>query len=238
VATAAAPPAPAAVATAAIDAAALRALADRLAAVERHMGAGRFSVTDYPAVFALGAAHAALRLSPAERATLDALFALDARRFGFAGPRASASLEATLPVSSLVTTRGSTARVYPPAAALVARLQAAGCARLVVTSGVRGIPKQTLLFVRKVLQGGGTGWDFARAYATAARSVAPPGYSFHATGDIDVGESGAGPEVNFSERFVQTGTYRCIAAQPGVRWRYPPGNEAGVMHEPWHLAVP
>lgn len=223
------PAAPADDATFGIALPALRALAARLAAVERQMGFVAFAVTDYPSVFALGDVHKKLRFSAEERAALSALFALDARRFGFTGPRASEDLDAAMPRSRLVKTRGSAVLVYPAAAELVRRLQDAGCKRLIVTSGARGIPKQTLLFVRKALRVG---------FAQAARSVAPPGYSFHATGDIDVGDADAGADVNFSERFAGTGTYACIAALPGVRWRYPKGNAANVIYEPWHLAVP
>ncbi len=50
-----------------------------------------------------------------------------------------------------------------------------------LTSGVRGVAKQFILFLAKAEANGGN-------LSLASRSLAPPGYSYHGVGDFDVGE--------------------------------------------------
>ena len=52
---------------------------------------------------------------------------------------------------------------------------------VLLTSGVRGLAKQYHLFLTKTVETRGN-------LSQAARSLAPPGYSFHAVGDFDIGK--------------------------------------------------
>ena len=101
--------------------------------------------------------------------------------------------------------------------------------RLTLTSGVRGIMKQTLLFLEKVLRTRGN-------LSMASRSLAPPGYSFHAIGDFDVGERGLGGR-NFTSEFAKTEVFKQLAAFGYIEIRYPRNNLSGVRFEPWHIKI-
>ena len=70
----------------------------------------------------------------------------------------------------------------------------------------------------------------------ASRSLAPPGYSFHAAGDFDVGKVGFGPD-NFTEAFARTDEYRRLIDLGYVEIRYTETNPFGVRHEPWHIKI-
>ncbi|MBW1635803.1 MAG: M15 family metallopeptidase [Deltaproteobacteria bacterium] len=100
---------------------------------------------------------------------------------------------------------------------------------LVLTSGIRGIPKQFLLFLNKAHHHGGN-------LSLASRSLAPPGYSYHATGDFDVGQKGFG-SGNFSEQFITTPVFKMLASEGFVKCRYKRDNMLGVRYEPWHVKL-
>jgi len=98
-----------------------------------------------------------------------------------------------------------------------------------LTAGVRGIVKQFYLFLSKALRHNGN-------LSLASRSIAPPGYSFHVAGDFDVGKAGYGV-ANFSGRFTETNVYAKLKSLDYVKFRYPPGNQTGIVFEPWHIQV-
>ena len=202
------------------------AIARRLEAVQRVIGHGRFNLVSFDDVRAAAPRTPGGPITAAESAEFEALLDLDARRIGFLGKRVVSDLAYRLPANLVEVGRGQ--HVFPEANALFRRARAAVGERLIVTSGARGVPKQMHVFIRSALRAG--------LVARRVHSVAPPGYSYHAVGDIDVGDRELGG-VNFTEEFALSETYRKLAALPYIRFRYPPGNPFGVQFEPWHLEV-
>lgn len=100
---------------------------------------------------------------------------------------------------------------------------------LVLTSGIRGVMKQFLLFLNKAYKNNGN-------LSLASRSLAPPGYSFHGIGDFDVGQAGFGIN-NFTEGFTNTDVYRKLLENGYLTLRYPQDNLIGVRYEPWHIEI-
>jgi hypothetical protein len=101
--------------------------------------------------------------------------------------------------------------------------------QVVLTSGVRGIMKQFLLFLNKAYKHDGN-------LSLASRSLAPPGYSYHGIGDFDVGQVGFGA-ANFTERFTTTKVYKMLCELGYLKLRYPQKNLLGVRYEPWHVKI-
>ncbi|MBW1739943.1 MAG: M15 family metallopeptidase [Deltaproteobacteria bacterium] len=101
--------------------------------------------------------------------------------------------------------------------------------QVILTSGVRSVIKQFLLFLNKAYKSKGN-------LSMASRSLAPPGYSFHGVGDFDVGQAGFGA-ANFTERFTTTEVYRKLVDLGYIALRYPQDNLLGVRFEPWHIKV-
>jgi hypothetical protein len=100
---------------------------------------------------------------------------------------------------------------------------------VILTSGIRGIIKQYFLFLSKAQRHGGN-------LSLASRSLAPPGYSYHATGDFDIGQKGLGVG-NFSEVFTTTPVYKRLAEEGFIDYRYWQDNPLGVRYEPWHIKL-
>ena len=101
--------------------------------------------------------------------------------------------------------------------------------KLILTSGVRSVVKQFMLFLSKTYQGNGN-------LSRASRSLAPPGYSFHGIGDFDVGQVDYG-QYNFTERFIQSEVFQELSDLGYLQLRYPRDNMSGVRYEPWHVKV-
>lgn len=84
--------------------------------------------------------------------------------------------------------------------------------QMILTSGIRSVVKQFYLFLRKAVRHGGN-------MSLASRSLAPPGYSYHATGDFDVGQRGFGAR-NFSNQFTYTPVFDRLINLGYVQHRY------------------
>ena len=205
----------------------LRALAARLEGVQRVIGQGRFNLVSFDDVRTAARQTPQGALTAAEESSCAELFHLDARRIGFLGARVVRDMNYALPQAELVRVDGGQ-HLFPAANALFERARAAVGPQLIVTSGARGVPKQMLVFLRSALRAG--------IIARPVHTVAPPGYSYHAVGDMDVGDRALGG-TNFTEAFANSSTYRKLMALPYVRLRYPRNNALGVSFEPWHLQV-
>ena len=100
---------------------------------------------------------------------------------------------------------------------------------VILTSGIRSVIKQFLLFLNKAYKSNGN-------LSLASRSLAPPGYSYHGIGDFDVGQVGLGAD-NFTLRFTTTRVYRKLKELGYLNIRYVEDNMLGVRFEPWHIKV-
>ena len=101
--------------------------------------------------------------------------------------------------------------------------------KLYLTSGIRGVVKQFLLFLDKADSNRGN-------LSLASRSLAPPGYSFHGISDFDVGQIGYGV-LNFTRSFTSTEVFRKLDNLEYISLRYTKDNLKGVRFEPWHIKV-
>jgi len=101
--------------------------------------------------------------------------------------------------------------------------------QVILTSGVRSVLKQLLLFLNKVRYSHGN-------LSLASRVLAPPGYSFHGISDFDVGQAGLGA-ANFTTLFTKTKVFNKLNKLGYIKLRYPKNNFLGVRYEPWHIKV-
>jgi hypothetical protein len=101
--------------------------------------------------------------------------------------------------------------------------------KLYLTSGIRGVVKQFMLFLKKADKNKGN-------LSLASRSLAPPGYSFHGIADFDVGQIGYG-SLNFTGSFTKTEVFKKLDNLEYISIRYPKDNLKGVRFEPWHIKV-
>ncbi len=170
------------------------------------------------------------KFSRAELDFLEMIYMRNANDYGFFGKKQVAELSQTIdkrsvykvPASGNYLYKGESLEKYEKIKTILGD-------EMLLTSGIRGLIKQFYLFLYKASRHDGN-------LSLASRSLAPPGYSYHATGDFDIGQLGLG-EDNFSERFTATPVFKVLAEQGFVEYRYQRDNLLGVRYEPWHVKL-
>ena len=166
----------------------------------------------------------------AELDLINDLFAVNAKEYGFLGERVNFKLYDTIDKRVLTKVSSTGQYVYKGQSLdLYKKLKQDVGDELILTSGVRGMVKQLFLFVKKAVEVKGN-------LSRASRSLAPPGHSYHAIGDFDVGMRGLG-ELNFTKEFANTPVYEHIHSLKYINIRYHETNTLGVRYEPWHIKV-
>jgi hypothetical protein len=209
----------------------LESIVKRLSRLQDTVGYGNFCLVNFDEMRSIAESYASIGgFPPVEIDCLEMLFYTAADRYGFHGQktfhsitdRIDKNLTEKIPGTGNYLYKGKSIATYQKLTRDVGK-------QLILTAGVRGIVKQFYLFLSKALR-------HDSSLTSASRSIAPPGYSFHATGDFDVGKIGFGV-ANFTGRFTQTDVYARLKSLDYVTFRYPQGNPTGIVFEPWHIQV-
>jgi len=209
----------------------LHSILKRLTRLQRLVGYANFNLIGFDAALLYARRYSVVgRFTKREMALIEALFVFDATHYGFLGKKVSEKLTDKINLTDVKKIAGSGHYLYR-GDALVAyqKLRTSLGGSLILTSGIRSVVKQLHLFIAKTDRCGGN-------LSRAARSLAPPGHSFHGVGDFDVGQKGLGA-ANFSDAFMATTVYHRLTDLGLVSERYPKLNPYGVRHEPWHIKV-
>jgi hypothetical protein len=209
----------------------LRLTLRRIKRVQKLIGYGNFNLLNFDDMLKVARSYTSVgRFTRAELTFLEKLFYVDASRYGFYGTKVLRNLTDNVDRENTARVRGTGQRIFSGRALeRFEQIKSAVGPDLVLTSGVRSIVKQLYLFMRKAERASGN-------LSLASRSLAPPGYSFHAIGDFDVGKRGLGG-ANFTDAFARTDVYRRLVDLGFVEMRYPQRNLLGVRFEPWHIRV-
>ncbi len=203
----------------------------RLARLQRYVGFGNFNVIGWDE--ALRHARNQSRVGAFTAAELDFtedLFFTNADALGFYGDKVVSRLSATIARQDIVKVAGSGHYLFKgQPLETYRRIRRDVGDSIVLTSGIRSVVKQIHLFLDKTARVDGN-------LSQASYSLAPPGHSYHAIGDFDVGKRGFGSR-NFSAAFAETDEFRRLADLGYVDIRYPRDNPFGVRYEPWHIKV-
>jgi hypothetical protein len=209
----------------------LLSVAARIERTKKLVGHGNFNLLSFDKMLAFARNFPDIgEFSRDELDFLDELFFVDATRYGFFGDKVIHDLTGVIPKRDVVKIAGSghyLLRGDP--LDKFRRIRRDVGAGITLTSGVRSLVKQYQLFLTKAVETNGN-------LSQASRSLAPPGYSFHARGDFDLGKVGFGLD-NFTESFCETDEYRKLIDLGYVAIRYTPENPFGVRHEPWHIKI-
>jgi D-alanyl-D-alanine carboxypeptidase len=203
----------------------------RLDRVQSLVGHGNFNVLGFDEMLNYAKQYERVgAFTTAELDFLESLFFDDAERYGFYGEKVIDSLTAVVSKRDRVKVsrtghflfKGRPEEIYR-------KIEKDVGSSIILTSGIRGIVKQTHLFLAKAIQSEGN-------LSLASRSLAPPGHSFHGIGDFDVGKVGFGAK-NFTSDFSATDEFRRLVDLGYLDIRYPLKNLLGVRYEPWHIKV-
>ena len=203
----------------------------RLKRLQRLVGYGNFHLLGFDEAILYARGYSKVgRFTREELNFLEALFYDDAGRLGFLDEKPLRNITNRIKKKNVVKIPGTGSYVYRgrPLESYK-KIKAAIGDRVFLSSGIRSIMKQFLLFLNKAYKNRGN-------LSLASRSLAPPGYSFHGISDFDVGQKGFGVE-NFTSRFTETAVFQKLNELELVKVRYPKNNLLGVRFEPWHIKV-
>jgi D-alanyl-D-alanine carboxypeptidase len=209
----------------------LKSCARRFERVQRTVGHGNFYLLSFDEAISIARNYSRVgEFTREELDFLEMIFYFDASHYGFFGNKPVKNITdevkrrevVRIPYTGNYLYKGMPLQTYKK----IIRGIGDG---VVLTSGVRSVIKQFLLFLNKA-------YDSEGNLSLASRSLAPPGYSYHGISDFDVGQAGLGAD-NFTERFTATSVYKRLNEQGYVRIRYPLDNLLGVRFEPWHIKV-
>ncbi|MBF0160855.1 MAG: D-alanyl-D-alanine carboxypeptidase family protein [Magnetococcales bacterium] len=203
----------------------------RLHRVQETVGFGHFYLLDFDEAIRVAKMHTAVGAFTVEELDfLEQLFYERALLYGFFGEKPLKNLTDQINKGEVVKVPNSGNHLYRGKPLEVyATLRRKLGDKLVLTSGVRSVVKQFMLFMSKIHEGNGN-------LSRASRSLAPPGYSYHGVSDFDVGQVGYG-QHNFTEKFVESDVFKRLYDMGYLSLRYPRDNLTGVRFEPWHVKV-
>ena len=209
----------------------LKSCVKRLDRVYRTVGHANFYLLGVDEAIKLSKGYQRIgRFTKPEIHFLESLFHQNAVTYGFYGKKQISAFTHKIPKSKVQRIPGSANYLFKgQPTELYQRLKNDIGVKAILTSGIRGIIKQSHLFLTKAFSNNGN-------LSLASRSIAPPGYSYHGVGDFDVGQVGFGHD-NFSARFIQSNVFRRLHDLNYICLRYTEDNPFGVRFEPWHVMV-
>ena len=209
----------------------LRTCVSRLKRLQRTVGHGNFHLLNFDDGLTIASNYPQVgSFSREELNFLEEIFYTDSSTYGFWGEKPIANMTTRIKDKDVVKISKSGNYLYKGAPCeMYEKIRKQVGDKLYLTSGIRGVIKQFLLFLNKADSNRGN-------LSLASRSLAPPGYSFHGIADFDVGQIGYGA-LNFTGSFTNTEVFKKLDILEYVTIRYPKDNLKGVRFEPWHIKV-
>ena len=209
----------------------LNACVSRLKRLQNMAGHGNFNILSFDEGLSIARRYSEVGdFTKEELEFLEMIFYSDSAVYGFRGEKPIDSITKCINKREAVNLSGSGNYLYRGAPQdMYETLRKCVGDQLYLTSGIRGVVKQFLLFLDKASDNRGN-------LSLASRSLAPPGYSYHGVADFDVGQRGYGV-LNFTEKFTTTEVFKKLEDLEYVNIRYPKNNLVGVRFEPWHIKV-
>ena len=203
----------------------------KLLRLQRFVGYGNFNIIGWDQSLRLASSREQIgSFSKAELEFIEELFFTNANSLGFYGDKVVTRLSTTIPKQDVLKVPGTGHYLFKGIAAdTYQKIRRDVGESIVLTSGIRSVVKQIYLFLNKAAKVEGN-------LSLASYSLAPPGHSYHAIGDFDVGKKGFGHK-NFSKEFTQTDEFKRLIDLGYLDIRYPQQNPYGVRYEPWHIKV-
>ena len=203
----------------------------RLRRLQKLVGHGNFNILSFTDGLSLARNYSNVgKFTKPELSFMELTFYEDGQRYGFLGQKPLKEITDQVKKNEVVKIPYSGNFLYKERSVELFKIIKKELGeQVVLTSGIRGVVKQFLLFLNKVYSSDGN-------LSLASRSLAPPGYSFHGNGDFDVGQAGYGA-LNFTGRFTETEVYKRLSELGYLKLRYPQDNQLGVRYEPWHIKI-
>ncbi|MDD2699285.1 MAG: M15 family metallopeptidase [Arcobacteraceae bacterium] len=204
---------------------------EKLTKVKKIVGYGHFNVISFDEVLKIAKDDPKVgEFSKSELEFLDKLFYDNPNKYGFYGTQTTEKITQVIEEKEIIKInytghylfRGKSLDDYNRILKDVGK-------DIILTSGIRSVPKQMSLYLDKIYSLNGN-------ISQASRIIAPPAYTHHSISDFDVGKKGLGGR-NFSTFFTTTQEFKSLVLLDYIKIRYTENNKDGVIYEPWHIQV-
>lgn len=194
--------------------------------LQKLVGHGNFNILNFTDGLKLARNYSDVgKFAKEELRFLEIVFYEDGERYGFMGQKPLKEITDQIKKKDVIKVPRSGNYLYKERSVeIFGHIKKELGEQVILTSGIRSVMKQFLLFLNKVRSSDGN-------LSLASRSLAPPGYSFHGNGDFDVGQAGYG-KLNFTGTFTETEVYKRLSELGYLKLRYPQDNQLGVRYEP------
>ncbi len=203
----------------------------RMRRLQKLVGHGNFNILNFSNGLALARNYPDVgKFTKQELSFMETIFYADSQQYGFLGQKPLKEITDQVKKKDVIKVPYSGNFLYKERSVeIFENIKKEVGNEVILTSGIRSVMKQFLLFLNKVHSSEGN-------LSLASRSLAPPGYSFHGNGDFDVGQKGYG-KLNFTGHFTETDVYKRLSELGYLQLRYPADNQLGVRYEPWHIKI-
>ena len=203
----------------------------RLRRLQSYVGHGNFNIIGWDQSLKIARSQEGIgAFTRVELDLIEEIFATNAQTLGFYGEKVVTRLSATVPQKEILKIPGTGHFLFKGTAAdTYLKIRNDLGDSVLLTSGIRNMVKQVYLFLAKVDAVDGN-------LSLASYSLAPPGHSYHAIGDFDVGKKGLGHK-NFSAEFAKTDEFKRLIDLGYLDIRYTQENPFDVRYEPWHIKI-
>lgn len=209
----------------------LESVRKKLKAIENYVGNGNFNVLGFDEMLKIAKFNSKIGdFTKIELEFLESIFYYNPASHGFYGKQITKNITETINKKEIVKVPYTGHYLFKgkPLETYETMLKDVGNS-LTLTSGIRSVVKQTKLFLDKLDSSYGN-------ITVAAKSIAPPAFTYHFVGDFDVGKKGFG-HANFTPRFALTKEFQKIRELSYIDVRYRVNNKDGVRYEPWHITT-
>jgi hypothetical protein len=202
----------------------------KLNKIESLIGYANFNIVSFDETIKIAKNYSKIgKFTKKEIDFIEYIFYTPAKKFGFLGEKTVSKLTNTISKKDIIKIPATGHYLFRGEPYLIYTKMKKDVANIYLTSGIRNVPKQLKLFLRKI--------DKSNLnISKASFSIAPPAYSYHSISDFDVGKVGWGWK-NFTASFAQTTEFSKIRHLNYVGIRYRLYNQYGVRFEPWHIKV-
>lgn len=203
----------------------------KLDQIEHTVGNGKFNLISFDEILKVAKSNSKIgEFTKAELAYIEEVFHTDPTIYGFYGQKTCNSLTNTINEKNVIKISNSGHYLFrDQSLEAYNRIIKDVGSSLILTSGVRGVVKQLTLHLEKIKSTEGN-------VTLASRAIVPPAYSYHSSGDFDIGKKGWGHQ-NFTANFARTPEFWSLQKLPYISMRYTINNQDGVRFEPWHVKI-
>ena len=202
----------------------------RLEKIEHTIGYANFNIISFDKIIHIAKQYSKIgAFTKKELELVEYFFYSPAEKFGFLGDRTVDKLTNKINKKEIIKVKHTGHFVFKGESLKIYDKMIKDVDDIYLTSGIRNVPKQLRLFVRKIKH---SNYNISKA----CFSIAPPAYSYHSVSDFDVGKRGWGYK-NFTSSFAKTKEFFEIRHLNYVGIRYRRDNHYGVRFEPWHIKV-